>query len=186
MASVLSTQATTSHIATDNPSTLTPSIDAQSSQSTESGSSSLSSNSLDGIMENVFGPDADNLVPTETSPQTYKFVMDNIDKTMKPIDMRVDNQTRSLHYVHKYAVRDRLNLSKFDDKPCHPDHTRVRVGSLMPSSEDDSAIYENMAMLVARVLVENLEFLKTFKKSLGRHIPNQYSEEMSQKSTVVG
>ena len=42
------------------------------------------------------------------SPQmsTYKLVGDNIDREVRPCDMRSDYQTRSLHYFHTYAVKD--------------------------------------------------------------------------------
>ncbi len=39
----------------------------------------------------------------------YKIVFDNIDKNVNPRHMRSDNQTRSLHYVQSYAVKDRIN-----------------------------------------------------------------------------
>lgn len=35
---------------------------------------------------------------------TYKLVGDNIDKSVKPREMRIDHQTHSLHYFHTYAV----------------------------------------------------------------------------------
>ena len=42
---------------------------------------------------------------------TYRIVGDNIDKNIKPRNMTSDHQTRSLHYFHAYAVRDRIDLS---------------------------------------------------------------------------
>ncbi len=42
---------------------------------------------------------------------TFKIVGDNIDKTIRPREMRSDHQTRSLHYFHSYAVRDRIDIS---------------------------------------------------------------------------
>ena len=114
----------------------------------------------------------------------YKIVMDNIDKTIKPADMRVNNQTRSLHYVHKFAVRDRLDLSGFDDKPRRPNITDMKIRKMLPS-KDETAIHYNMSLLIAQILVENLDFLSSFKRSLGRHFPHQYSQEMSLQSNVV-
>ncbi len=99
--------------------------------------------------------------------------------------MRLDNQTKSLHYVHKYAVRDRIDLSSFDDKPCLPDIGIIKVDKVLPSAKDNDAIRTTMATLVARVVVENLPFFKEFKRCIGRHIQHAYSAEMSQESEVV-
>lgn len=91
--------------------------------------------------------------------------MDNIDKTLKPNDVRIDHQTKSLHYVHKYAALDRIDLSNFDDKPCRSEISNVRLEAMLPTTQDDEPI--NMAILVARVLVNNISFLKPFARSLG-------------------
>ncbi len=65
-------------------------------------------------------------------------VLDNIDKTMKPNDMRIDNQTKPLHYVHTYAVLDRVDMSCFDDKLCRPDIGNIHehLGSMLPKKQD--------------------------------------------------
>ncbi len=42
---------------------------------------------------------------------TFKVVGDNIDKTIRPREMRSDHQTRSLHYFHSNAMRDRIDIS---------------------------------------------------------------------------
>lgn len=87
----------------------------------------------------------------------------------------MDNQTKSLHYVHKYAVLDQINLSSFDDKPCRPDIGNVRLESMLPSKQDSEAIRQNMTTLVARVLIKNFPFLKSFARCLGRHISHRFS-----------
>ena len=46
----------------------------------------------------------------------YKIVFDNIDKNIKPRFMRSDFQTRSLHYVNSYAVKDRIDFSQFSSE----------------------------------------------------------------------
>lgn len=46
---------------------------------------------------------------------SFKIVGDNIDKNVQPRFMRVDAPTRSLHYFHAYAVKDRVDLSSFSD-----------------------------------------------------------------------
>ncbi len=99
--------------------------------------------------------------------------------------MRIDHQTKSLHYVHKYAVLDRIDLSSFDDKPCRPNIGNIRLESMLPTKQDSEAIRQNMAILVARILIKNFSFLKSFSRCLGRHILHRFSHEMSEKSHVV-
>ncbi len=58
--------------------------------------------------------------------------------------------------------------------------------SLLPSKDDDTAIRKNFAVLMSRILVENLSFFNTlFKDVIINHIPHQYEKEMSRKSEVV-
>ena len=184
----MSTQVTDSHTTKNHlssASNLSQSTLSDPSMSSCSGSSTTSSsNTLDDIVNDVFGQQV-SLIPTNESPKTFKIVMDNIDKTIKPNDMRMDHQTRSLHYVHKYAVRDRIDLSSFDDKPCLPDIGIMKVNKVLPSVSDNTSIRANMSTLVARVLVENLPFLKGFKLCIGLHIQHKFSNEMSQESEVV-
>ena len=124
-------------------------------------------------------------IPTNSSPKTFKIVMDNINKNIKPNQMRIDHQTRSLHYVHKYAVRDRIDLSSFEDRPSLPDVKCINVQSILPTQADHSVIRKNFSVLVARVLVQSLSFLEPFRNSLERHINHQFNAEMSQKSEIV-
>ena len=49
------------------------------------------------------------------------MVGDNIDKNIRPRDMRTDHQGRSLHYFHTYAVQDRVDLSNVSDVQMSPD-----------------------------------------------------------------
>ena len=46
----------------------------------------------------------------------YKIVFDNIDKNVAPRFMRNEHQTRSLHYVHSNAVKDRLDFSNLSSE----------------------------------------------------------------------
>ena len=67
----------------------------------------------------------DNQQPTFTEGHTvptwcgFKVVGDNIDKTVKPRDMRFDQPSKSLHYFHVYAVKDRIDASGLSAVPCH-------------------------------------------------------------------
>lgn len=150
------------------------------------GLTTASSSSVESIfkLDEVLGSES-SFLPTHETPKTFKIVMDNIDKNIKPNQMREDYQTKSLHYMHKYAVRDRIDLSSFDDKPCLPDIGAIKLGKILPSDADHSAIRTNMSTLVARILVRNLPFFKQFSHCLERHVRHEFTEEMSQVSEVV-
>ena len=116
---------------------------------------------------------------------TFKIVGDNIDKHIKPRDMRSDYQARSLHYFHSYAVQDWLNMDDFDDNiPC-PDPGAVSLELLLPTPQDEANIRNNTCILVARILKKYMPFFTKYGKGVERHIIHQYSEEMSRTSHVV-
>ena len=79
---------------------------------------------------------------------TFKIVGDNIDKTVKPRDMRSDYQAQSLHYFHSYAVRDRVSMDGFDDTASSPDIGAVRLELLLPTLQDEANIRKNMSIVV--------------------------------------
>ena len=135
--------------------------------------------------------DTDDLVPEchpqENGPPTFKIVGDNIDKHVKPRDMRQDHQSQSLNHFHAYAVQDRINLTSFSS--AYPDKTQfynVDVQELLPSTDDRENILDNFCILIARCLQKYMPVLKQLtKKSLEKHIKHEYYDEMSKKSKVV-
>ena len=120
------------------------------------------------------------------SPQmsTYKLVGDNIDREVCPRDMRSDYQTRSLHYFHTYAVKDRVDLSSISDLAvCH--ETCINIEAILPSIADMKEIRKNIGVLFARVLKKYMPFFNQYGKGVEKHIRHQFSSEMSKKSEVV-
>ena len=113
----------------------------------------------------------------------YKLVIDNIDKNVKPRDMRIDSQTKSLHYVQIYGVKDRVDFSSLSELP---KAAEMCVYDILPSTEDYLKLKENLSILVARTMTDNLSFFTDdFKSLVQRHVPHPYSREMSTKSEVV-
>ena len=160
-------------------------ISAESSSSAQSTSSSPDdSSSTDLSVTDVFGHDI-SFAPTTASLPTLKLVGDNLDKDIKPRDMREDNQTQSLHYFHVYGVRDRIDLTNYDDQQPIPDISSICIDKLLPSKEDELALCANFCILIAQVLKKHMPFFKEFGNGLERHIRHEYYEEMSSKSNVV-
>ncbi len=112
----------------------------------------------------------------------YKIVFDNIDKNVNPRHMRSDNQTRSLHYVQSYAVKDRINYDGISDEL----PTEVNVFDILPTGEDYKCLKESFAILVSRVIVNFIPFFTSDYKNLPiKHIPHEHSVEMATKSEIV-
>lgn len=115
----------------------------------------------------------------------FKLVGDNLDKNIKPRDMRSDHQTESLHFFNTLAVRDRVNLAHHSSSTVLVDPDAVNLQQFLPSPQDYDTMSCNMATLVSRVLVKHMPALRGYAAAVNNHIQHPYSKEMSQKSTVV-
>ena len=114
---------------------------------------------------------------------TYTIVGDNVDKNIKPRDMRIDKQVTSMHAFHMYATKDRVDASSLpDDKPVR-DLEAVPISTFMPSIGDSIILRENY--LVSRVLVKHLKYFSSFTKCVPEHIEHEHSAEMAKKSEIV-
>ena len=96
----------------------TESVDQESPRlesDTESSSTTQSSEQTEPDISDFLGPDTQS---TSFDPKlkTYKLIGDNIDKNIQPREMRMDNQTRSLHYFSTYGIRARIDLSAFSSE----------------------------------------------------------------------
>ena len=76
---------------------------------------------------------------------------DNIDKNVKPRNLRIDAQTKSLHYIQMFSVKDKIDLGKLSD--VRPTGEKS-LYNLLPSTEDFEKLNESFAVHVARVMVE--------------------------------
>ena len=97
--------------------------------------------------------------------------------------MRSNVQTKSLHYVQMYSVKNCIDFSALSQVP------RSMTPSILfylPSEEEYKALKQNFAILVSRTIHEHIPFFgKDFKGLIPMHIPHQYADRMSAKSEVV-
>ena len=122
---------------------------------------------------------------TTATINTFRIVGDNIDKTVKPRNMRLDNQARSLHYFNSYAVKDRVNLLHLSPACTIVNSKDINIEKLLPTQEDIQNIKDNICILVSRMLVAHIPALKRFATAVCKHIPHRYATEMANTSTVV-
>jgi hypothetical protein len=126
-----------------------------------------------------------------TTEGTFGYVLcgDNIDFTVKAHWMRlVGSRNQSYHFIHCYAVKDRIDFSHLTI--CPPPKclkTPLQMSTeILPSHQTDSELVDDICMLVSRVIVSYLSFFKhTFSDVVYWHFKNKYFEEMSKKSEVV-
>lgn len=116
-----------------------------------------------------------------------KLVGDNIDWTVHPRFVRIDQQTQSIHCFNCYAVKDRVDLSSLSDVPpdSQPSMSEV-ISKVFPSAHEESVMHDDFAVLLARMLCTHMSYFKeTFADVIDWHISHRYSPEMSTKSDVV-
>ena len=78
----------------------------------------------------------------------FKLVKDNLDKNVRPSNQRIDHQTKSYHYCHAFAVKDRVNLSSCSD--IRPDSLQIDPFCLLPTADDLEQLKKNFVILVSR------------------------------------
>ena len=99
--------------------------------------------------------------------------------------MRINNQTKSLHYFHAFAVKDRINFSDITNNAelVFPDDIDYSV--FYPNDDDDAQLVSNFQTLVTRIFVEHIPHLQHMFGKVTHNIQHKYSKNMSIKSTVV-
>ena len=105
----------------------------------------------------------------------FKLVGDNIDKTIKPRDMRINNQANSVHYFNFYAVRDRINFSHLSSNAGMISPEDIKFDAYYPSSDDDNKLLLNFEILVTRILVKHLPGMEKLSNKVTDHISHKYS-----------
>ena len=122
--------------------------------------------------------------PTSGEWAGYKLVMDNIDMNLRPRHQTFERQTQSIHYVNIYAVRDRIDFSRYSDVVPNYDSSSLPA-CILPSEEDHVAIMNNFAILAGRILQQVIPALQDMPHLTTDHIKHAYYKEMSSKSKIV-
>ena len=114
----------------------------------------------------------------------FKLVGDNLNNTVKPRDMRIDDVSQSLHYFNAYAVEDRVDF-RFLSSDTTVIDVYVDISIFLPSSADVEAMITNFSVIISRFLVKHIPALSEYSACVPDHIDHKYSKEMSAKSNVV-
>jgi len=158
-------------------------IDAVTSNSLPNGQEPSSSSAQDSVSTSD-SSSASNQDPSLVSTWTgYKLVKDNIDKNIRPSFQRQDHQTKSYHYTHAFAVKDRLNLSSHSD--AKPDCSQVDPFCLLPNTSDLDSLKKNFVTLISRyMLLKNQYTFISYTIHIYRVLV-EHMEVFSSRSTVA-
>ncbi|KAL5516953.1 hypothetical protein EMCRGX_G002412 [Ephydatia muelleri] len=115
----------------------------------------------------------------------FRLVGDNVDKNVKPRDMRLNSQTTSLHYFHTYAVKDRICFSHLSTDPIEIVQDSINFEMFYPIVGDNTQLVSNLETLVARMFVQRIPGLQSLSAEATPHIKHLYSKQMALKSEVV-
>lgn len=89
---------------------------------------------------------------------------------------------------HSFAVRDRINLVGLSTQlaaACNPSPRNMALG-LVPSTENDTNLFSNIATLVSRIIVTHIPLFQfAFSDVTNWHIQHRFYSNMSKKSEVV-
>ena len=88
------------------------------------------------------------MLPNSSGPFNYKFVIDNIDKNVKPSFQRSEFDGKSFHHVHGYSVQDRVNTSVLRDRV--PQFRKADPVVMLPSRAEIAAVKDEMVIFVSR------------------------------------
>ncbi|KAI8514512.1 hypothetical protein Bbelb_071030 [Branchiostoma belcheri] len=94
------------------------------------------------------------------------------------------NKNRSIHWVNTGGLKDRVTTALPDDGPQKP-LSEFQISDFFVSEETQGQLRRDYIILVSRVMEKYLGALRGTINTKGtavRHIPHQYSEEMSQPS----
>ncbi|XP_062401837.1 uncharacterized protein LOC134092781 isoform X2 [Sardina pilchardus] len=118
-----------------------------------------------------------------TPPHTYSIVLDNLDFFMHAHHQSSRHSNQSIHWIHHIAVQDRIPIYHLPiDKPC-VDLLQYDLRESLPGPDTQLFMRREVIVLGSQILTQYLAAFRPFSRVVLRHIPHQYSEEMSQPST---
>ena len=85
---------------------------------------------------------------TGSQSKSYKDVGDNLDKNIRPSFQRIHHQTKSVHYFHTFAVKDRIDFSDLSESVPH--NVKISLKNLLPGPADLTSLLDELQVIVAR------------------------------------
>ena len=119
-------------------------------------------------------------------PKSYQIIFDNLNFYVFAKHMTSEIQNKSVHWVNLLGVQDRITNDGLDDSKPLKSVYDLTNADFIPSLADNIDLLNDIIPQFARILVDNIKALASFKSVIVRHIPHQYSDLTSKKSQQVG
>jgi hypothetical protein len=119
------------------------------------------------------------------TPPFYQIIGDNIDLYVKTKHMSSEKQNKSIHWFAMNAVQDRVTGNALDNLRPIKSIMKMENKEFLPSFHDNQDLLHDFIPVFARVLVDKIPAMQTFKSVVVKHIPHKYSNEMKKKTTQV-
>ena len=92
--------------------------------------------------------------------------------------MRIEYQTKPLHYFHAYAALNRIDFTGLSDLPVDCYVRNLETLAFLPSVADCQALRDNYIVLFARVICDTLTAFSSICDCVPKHILHKYSAEI--------
>ncbi|XP_038062978.1 uncharacterized protein LOC119733651 [Patiria miniata] len=121
---------------------------------------------------------------TEKEPLGYSLCFDNVNHFITARHQSKQRQNRQLNLTQMYASRDRIPTTDLsNDKPDSDTIRGIPVSHLLPSSQEECMLRDEMVIITSRILCQEITPLRHLKNEWD--IVHQYSEESSKQSDMV-
>lgn len=114
-----------------------------------------------------------------------RLVGDNIDYEIYARVQSQQHRNRSIHWTHQFALLDRVQDPQLDRFSSQKPVSEIQLAELLPDNDVMANLVRNWSVIVSRVITKYLQPFRQLRDVVIRHIPHEYSKEMSQKSDSV-
>ena len=137
------------------------------------------------ILDQIGGHFADILAVSVKNGKTLRGTGDNWDMLVMLSHIRKGMSNKSLHLFASNIIVNRLSFSHLDNLSPKDDILTLPRERFIPDIHETKILRENFKILVGRICVEFLTKFKFLKSIVNPNIKHKYSEEMTQKSTII-
>ena len=122
---------------------------------------------------------------TFTIEKKNRLVGDNIDYEIHARVQSQQHRNRSIHWTHQFAVLDRVQDPQLDRFSSQKPVNEIQFAELLPDNDVMTNLVRNWSVIVSWVITKYLQPFWQLRDVVVRHIPHEYSKEMSQKCDSV-
>lgn len=118
-------------------------------------------------------------------PPSFSLILDNLDFFIRTHHQSLAKENKSIHWIHHMAVEDRVPIFQLStDKPVQSviDYDIIRS---LPGADTQENMRLEFIVIGSRILTQHLLAFEPLSSVVVRHMPHQYSTEMSAPSVHV-